>query len=97
MESTDGFEVCLSGFKNKQPSMRVWDRKIEDRKRGMGRRGCAHVPKLPALIFLSPIFLFRMDVVSIQGPGFSGPQNGGKASFGSQPDQRGFDESGYRR
>ena len=43
-----------------------------------------------ALIFLSPILLSQMDIVSIQGPGFSGLQHGRNASFGSQPDQHDF-------
>ena len=30
-----------------------------------------------------------MDVVSIQGSGFSGLQNGGNVGFGSQPDKHG--------
>ena len=37
--------------------MRVWDRKIEDRKMGMGRVGEPHVSNLIAIIFLSKIFL----------------------------------------
>ena len=72
--------------------MRVWDRKIEDKKRGWGEEGQPHVPRLIALIFLSPIFLSRMRVVSIQYPGFSGPQNGGNASFGCRPDQHGLNQ-----
>ena len=70
--------------------MRVWDRKIEDSKMGWGEKGEPPVPRLIALIFLSSIFLSHMDVVSIQGPGFSGLQHGGNASFDSQPDQHGL-------
>ena len=60
------------------------------KKGGWGKEGGRHVPKLIALIFRSSIFLSHIDVVSIQDPGFSGVQNGGKASFGSQPDKHGM-------
>ena len=61
--------------------------------------GEPHVPKLVALICLSSIFLSNLDVVRIQGSGFSGLQNGGNASFGSQPDKHGktFGERDHRR
>ena len=67
--------------------MRVWDRKIEDRKMGMGRVGEPHVSNRIAILFLSTIFLSHTAVGGIQYPWFSRLQNGGNPSFGSHPDK----------
>ena len=80
----------LIRFNDNQPQCGCGTGRLRTEKWGWGEEGEPHVPKLVALIFLSTIFLSYMDVVRIQGLGFSGLQNGGNASFGSQPDKHGL-------